>query len=100
MFTLHLKLGCAGLRPHADLTLISTFEMRERCTRFGQISMNLRDDAVKWTFVRTDKYYCKHTRTESNFLRHSGIFTHGEREKAHWLVFQVTFQVTDQSTIT
>lgn len=38
--------------------------------------MNLRDDAVKWTLVRTDKYYCKHTRTESNFLRHSGIFTH------------------------
>lgn len=43
--------------------------------------MYLRDDAVKWMLVCTDRYYCKHTRTESNFLRHSGIITHGDRWK-------------------
>lgn len=37
MFTLHLKLGFVGVRPHAVLTLISTFEIRKRYIRFGQI---------------------------------------------------------------
>lgn len=35
MFTLNLRLGCVGVRPHAVSALINTFEMRKRCTQLG-----------------------------------------------------------------
>lgn len=42
MFTLYLKLGCVGVRPHAVLTLISTFEMRERYTVWSNLNVSER----------------------------------------------------------